>query len=206
MNSYFYKNRLIFFLIICILSIGALLYAYASLALKPTAQIRRKPETAERGSIVDRTGFALAVQANFYNIGVNPRQALIKQGFAKNIASVLDMSEAEITAILTSTKKSFIYLKKHVDENTYKIVKEEANKNGYNFISYEKIPGRIYPNHSLAAHLVGFMGTDGKGPLENRAGAVCIGDPDDLRRGRGGARSPRGPRGGGSGDSSASRS
>ena len=30
-------------------------------------------------------------------------------------------------------------------------------------MSYEKIPGRTYPNNSLASQLIGYMGDDGKG-------------------------------------------
>ena len=162
MNNFFCKGRLIIFLVTCILLMGVLCYRYASLALAPTAQITRKQEGAERGSIVDRTGFPLAVQTSFYHVGVTPKQAVNHKDFAKKMAPVLDMSEEQINQIISS-KRSFAYLRKKVDESTYKVIKDTVNQNGFSFVSFEKIPGRIYPNHRLAAQLIGFMGDDGKG-------------------------------------------
>ena len=33
----------------------------------------------------------------------------------------------------------------------------------FNFVNFEKIPGRIYPNYSLASQLIGYMGDEGVG-------------------------------------------
>jgi len=163
MNNYFKKNRLIIFLVLCVLALGYIFYGYGKLAMQDVPPIAQKAQIPERGSIVDRSGAPLAVQTNFYHIGVTVKQAKAKQTFPRLIAPVLDMSEEEIESLINSSTKNFVYLKKKVDENTYKAVKDIVNKNGFNFVSFEKIPGRLYPNHSLASQLIGYMGDDGVG-------------------------------------------
>ena len=34
---------------------------------------------------------------------------------------------------------------------------------GYNYVNYEKLPGRVYPNGALASQLIGYMGDEGNG-------------------------------------------
>lgn len=146
--------------------ISALLFKYADLAMQPVTPISQKKTTIERGSIVDRSGFPLAVQTNFYHIGVSVKtfreNSKARDSFIQNISPVLGMEESEVTAIL-NTNKSFVYLKKKIPQQMYDEVKALVDEKNYNFVSFEKIPGRTYPSHSLASQLIGYMGDDGKG-------------------------------------------
>ncbi len=166
MNSFFKPVRTIIFFVISGIAVLMLLFTYAKLAVQPISAIAQNKAEIERGSIVDRSGFPLAVQTNFYHVGVSTKNIrddqTRKTEFAHDIAPLLDLDETVIQNTISSTK-SFVYLKKKIDSTTFESVKKLTDSKGYNFVSYEKIPGRNYPNHDLASQLIGYMGDDGKG-------------------------------------------
>lgn len=166
MNNYFKPKQIIFFFICCAFCVIAILIAYAKLSIQPVSPIAQNRTVVERGSIVDRSGFPLAVQTNFYHVGVSVKNlkenSKSKENFIEDIAPVLEMDSDDIFRIL-NTSKSFVYLKKKITQSMYENVKALTDEKKYNFVSYEKIPGRNYPNHALASQLIGYMGDDGKG-------------------------------------------
>ena len=162
METFFKKGRLIFFFIVCGLLIILLLGAYLNLAMKPTPQKIQNAPVIERGSIVDRSGFPLAVQTNFYRIGLNTKDIKNKEHFAKVMSTVLDMTEPELFERVNK-KKEYVILKKKANQSEYEAIKEVALDNGYIFVNYEKLPGRVYPNYALASQLIGYMGDEGTG-------------------------------------------
>ena len=166
MNNFYKLKRTIIFFILCAVLIIMILVKYAKLSIMPVSPIAKNKTEVERGSIVDRSGFPLAVQTNFYHVGVSVKNirdnAKLKESFAEKMAPALEMTEPEILAIL-NTSKSFVYLRKKITPTMFSDVKKITTENGYNFVSFEKIPGRNYPNHALASQLIGYMGDDGKG-------------------------------------------
>ena len=166
MNDFFKIKRTFFFFSLCALAVVVLLYRYANLAMQPVSEKAPEREAVERGAIVDRSGFPLAVQTNFYHVGVTLRgirdNAKLKEAFVKDVSTPLNMSREEILSILNS-KKTFVYLKKKLTQAEYELLESITDEKNYNFVSYEKIPGRNYPNHALASQLIGYMGSDGKG-------------------------------------------
>ncbi len=166
MNDFFKTKRIIVFFVACIIFVVALTITYAKIAFSPVTPIAKKNPPIERGSIVDRLGSPLAVQTNFYHVGVSVKNIKdnqkLKENFAKKVSSVLDLTESDILTTL-NTSKPFVYIKKKINETTYQNIKKITDENNFNFVSYEKIPGRNYPNNALASQLIGFMGNDGKG-------------------------------------------
>ena len=166
MNDFFRIRKLVFFFICCGLAVIVLVFTYGKLSMQPVTPISQATPQVERGSIVDRSGLPLAVQTNFFHVGLSIKNlkdnANLKQRFANDMASVLDMTPDQILTIINSNR-SFAYLKKKITPTEYETVKSLTDKKNYNFVSYEKIPGRNYPNHALASQLVGYMGDDGKG-------------------------------------------
>ena len=166
MNDFFKKKQTIFFFVFCALMLCTIVYRYGSLAVKPIAASTPATDPIERGSIVDRSGFPLAVQTNFYHVGISLRNIYdnkkLQEAFAYDVSDVLDMTTEQILTIL-NTKKSFAYLKKKLTQSEYDALKKITDEKRYNFVSYEKIPGRLYPNHALASQLIGYMGSDGRG-------------------------------------------
>lgn len=162
MNNFFKKKQIILFFVLCSLVLVALLFSYGKLAVQDLPTVAQSKPTVERGSIVDRHGYPLAVPTNFYHIGVTVKDIKNKEAFSKRIAEPLRMSSDEVLKIISSSR-NFVYLKKKVKQETYEAVKEITSEFNYNFVTFEKIPGRNYPNHTLASQLIGYMGDDGKG-------------------------------------------
>ncbi len=166
MNNFFNKTKIIIFFIFCGLCVFVLFYQYAKLALKPVPSATQNKPLVERGSIVDRTGYPLAVQTNFYHMGVSLKDirdnSKIKEKFVNDISPVLEIEKDSLKSLLESSK-NFVYIKKKMTQSEYEEIRQITDSKNYNFVSYEKIPGRTYPNHSLASQLIGYMGDDGKG-------------------------------------------
>lgn len=164
MNSFFNKTALkIVLFFVCVFFIYTLA-KYVSLAFTPIGKISSKTQTVERGSIVDRSGKPLAVQTNFYHVGVTPKRIKNPEQFAKDLAAPLNMEENELLRIIQQAENSsFVYLKKKVDQNTYNELKKITSEKNYLYVSFDRIPGRVYPENALASQLIGYMGDDGKG-------------------------------------------
>jgi cell division protein FtsI (penicillin-binding protein 3) len=164
MNDYFRKKRVIGTGIVVLAFIGYVAAKYAKLAYTPVTQITSRIQFTERGAIVDRSGKPLAVQTNFYHIGVTPHLITDKAVFAKDIAPALDMNEEDILSILKDAKdSSFVYLKKKINQAAYDQLKQITDAKKYTFVRYDRIPGRVYPENALASQLIGYMGDDGNG-------------------------------------------
>jgi cell division protein FtsI (penicillin-binding protein 3) len=119
----------------------------------------------DRGEIVDRNGAPLARAFNAYALWFNPKAlgdgpALVKS--PAEVAAALmrvfpDMDLAELNRRLASDKPS--YLRR-------RIMPEDANKIhaiGEPALEFPRENQRFYPQGSMAAHILGFVGADGKG-------------------------------------------
>ena len=162
MNTFFKKKRVFFCFLICGVLLIFTLFSYLKLALKTVKSSSQSNNFTERGSIFDRSGSPLAVQTNFYRIGLNTRDIKNKENFCKVMAQFFGMTESELEE-KTDKKREYIILKKKATQNEYDEISSVANDYGFTFINYEKLPGRIYPNYSLASQLIGYMGDEGKG-------------------------------------------
>ena len=112
MNSFFKTRRLIVFFSFSTILVIAILVAYLRLAIQPAAPKPQNEPVIERGSIVDRSGFPLAVQTNFYRIGVSTKDIKNPQLFSKNMAPVLGMSEEELFERVDKKREYVILMKK----------------------------------------------------------------------------------------------
>jgi cell division protein FtsI (penicillin-binding protein 3) len=119
-----------------------------------------------RGEIVDRNGVPLARAFNAYALWYNPKA--LGEGGAPlvktpgEVAAALvrvfpDMDLAKLTARLASGEPG--YLRR-------RILPEDANKIhaiGEPAMEFPRENQRFYPQGSMAAHILGFVGADGKG-------------------------------------------
>ncbi len=163
-NGYIKPGRIIFLFSVFGLILVWILYSYAKLAgAQGIVHYNHTPEI-QRGSIVDRNGKPLAVSANFYHFGVTPSSITDIPNFAKIIAPVINISPDTLAQTLTqSSQSSFIYIKKKIDQGTCEELKKICITNKFNAVRFDRIPGRVYPENSLASQLVGYMGNDGTG-------------------------------------------
>lgn len=164
MNGSYNKTALkIVLVLVCAFSVYTF-SKYVSLAFTPLGKISSRTQNVERGSIVDRSGKPLAVQTNFYHVGVTPKRIKNREQFVKDLAVPLNMTEDELLKIIQRAENSsFVYLKKKVDQNTYNELKKITSEKNYLYVSFDRIPGRVYPENALASQLIGYMGDDGKG-------------------------------------------
>ncbi len=116
-----------------------------------------------RGTIYDRTGRELAVSLMAKSLYASPDEInQDPQWIAKLLEPVLKMPVAAIKARLMAGG-SFVWLRRTIDaelaEKVQKIIQENKVK-GLHFLEESK---RYYPNDDLAAHVLGFVGTDDVG-------------------------------------------
>lgn len=114
----------------------------------------------ERGDIIDRDGQPLARTIDAWTIGLWPKKVIgDKLEVARSLARLMpERDEATYFAMLRSNK-SFYYLRRRAAPG----IVEAVNALGEPGIALEREPDRLYPQTSLAAHVVGFTDTDGKG-------------------------------------------
>ncbi|MCR5606451.1 MAG: penicillin-binding protein 2, partial [Treponema sp.] len=163
MNNFFSKWRIIVLAIFGCLFIAAIYLKYIKLAFTPLVDIPNISPSTERGSILDRNGKKLAIQTDFYHLGVSPNLINDKEDFAKKISPIIGINEEDILNTLKNAK-NFTYLRKKMDRISYEEIKKAIDETGYSsVVNYDQIPGRIYPENALASQLIGFMGNDGVG-------------------------------------------
>ena len=113
----------------------------------------------DRQSIVDRNGVLLATNLRTASLFAEPKKILNPDEAAARLVQELpDLSEAEVRAKL-STGKSFVWLKRNLTPRQHYAV----NRLGIPGIGFQSEQRRVYPQGSLAAHVLGFTDVDGKG-------------------------------------------
>jgi cell division protein FtsI (penicillin-binding protein 3) len=128
------------------------------------ALTRTLPLLPARGEITDRNGLVLAATQPAVAVTADPTltapQAVEIAGV---LAGHLGMSEAELMPLLTKTGTHFVYIKKKVPALTYSALATDMSSRHLHGIFRESDPIRTYPNGSVGASVVGFVGADGKG-------------------------------------------
>lgn len=115
----------------------------------------------DRGDIVDRNGVPLARSISGYAIWLNPKDIL---GNKKELAT-------QLTAIFPDTPADEFYAKLTSERAGYlrkRAMPEEVRRVhalGEIAIEFPREATRLYPQHDLAAHVLGFVNRDGDGVL-----------------------------------------
>ena len=113
-----------------------------------------------RGDIVDRNGVPLARTIEAWSIGLHPKQLVNDpvEVAGKLAALMPEHSAADYLAALKSGK-TFIYLRRRA---TPELV-AQVNAIGEPAIALAQEPERLYPQTTLAAHVLGWTDIDGRG-------------------------------------------
>ncbi len=116
--------------------------------------------TPERGDIVDREGHALARTIDAWIVGLQPGKVIgNKLDLARKLAQLMpEKDEAAYLAMLRSGR-SFYYLRRRASPSLVAAI----NALGEPGMALQREPDRLYPQLSLAAHVVGYTDIDGKG-------------------------------------------
>ncbi len=114
----------------------------------------------ERADIVDRDGSPLARTIDAWSIGLHPGKLIgDKLDIARRLATLMpERDEATYFAMLRSDK-SFFYLRRRAAPSLV----EAVNAIGEPALAIAREPDRLYPQTSLAAHVIGYTDVDGHG-------------------------------------------
>jgi len=162
-NPSFSKPRLIFLFSTLVAVLLAVIWGYARHMLGPQEFIPGPRIRIERGSILDRNGKLLAVQTTMYNIGISRTLVTDPLLYAQILAPLTSIPESEILTRLTERPGNFFYLKRRItpsEKSTVETAVRDAQLRG---VRLEPVVSRTYPEGSLASHVIGFVGDDGKG-------------------------------------------
>ena len=116
--------------------------------------------TPERGDIVDRDGHALARTIDAWIVGLQPGKVIgNKLDLARELARLMpERDEAAYLQMLRSGR-NFYYLRRRASPGLVAAI----NALGEPGMALQREPDRLYPQLSLAAHVVGYTDIDGKG-------------------------------------------
>ena len=120
---------------------------------------------ARRGTITDRNGVELAVSEDATTVFANPMQIHDPAGVAHQLAPLLGMPEDEVMEKLSEPDTGFVYLRRKLDPTRG----AKIEKLGIEGIGTVVEPRRTYPQGSLAAQVLGSVGTDNYGLTGPRA-------------------------------------
>ncbi len=114
---------------------------------------------ANRGRILDRNGLILASSVPAPSVWANPEEIDRSPEGLRHLSKLLEMSPAELSKKLENEDKTFVWLRRQMDELVVKEVLALNIKGIYTIKEYK----RLYPEGESAAHIVGFTNVEDKG-------------------------------------------
>lgn len=131
------------------------------------------PLRAKRGNIYDSNMNLLATSETVWRIFVSSRdikKAAERDGFdyasviSTGLSDILKLDKEEIYRKITKTNVLDITVKKSVQKTEYEAVLKFIQKNNLESLVFtEASSSRYYPEETLAAHVLGFTGSDNQG-------------------------------------------
>ncbi|MET7524196.1 penicillin-binding transpeptidase domain-containing protein [Streptomyces sp. 900116325] len=170
--------------------------------------------SAERGEITDRSGIALAISVDAYDITADPKMFTPEDSKAPDapqqaaalLAPILGVDAEELTKKLSKPKSRYAVLARRQTPQVWKQIKdlksvfaEKAQKDranggpGANVLAgvfQESTTKRVYPNGGLAAGILGYVNAEGKGAggLESQLDKELAGEDGKIKYAQSGGR------------------
>lgn len=165
-----FNQRLPLVIVVMVIVSGALLLRMLSFQqLAPEVLNELRPDydrevrlAAARGLVYDHNGQRLAVNTLEYRIGISPNLVSDPPRTARLLATILGIDELEVFRAVTSTAV-WELLASRVPAEIGQQVEQLKNDGQLLAVTIEKIPRRSYPQGTLGAQLLGFVGGDLKG-------------------------------------------
>jgi cell division protein FtsI (penicillin-binding protein 3) len=162
------KSRILILFSIFLGLWGLLILRAARLQIFPDVRLaalkRRQFETSlqihtRRGAILDRGGHELAASVPSYSLFADPKLVSHVSDSARRLAKYLEISPALIRKHLRDHQKRFVWIKRQLSARQ----KQEIESWDVPGIGFIEEPKRVYPNGSLLAQVLGFVGSEGNG-------------------------------------------
>lgn len=152
------KIRLVFFLFIFLfIAIIAKLFFLQVISPYQTNKLggNLNKIIPERGVIYDRNMLPLALNQNKYRLFAEPKKIKDKETVTNTISEISNIDIATIEARIDDTK-DWVSITSGIDKSA----KEQIERYKFKGIGFEDEFNRYYPEASLSAHLLGFVGKD----------------------------------------------
>ena len=119
-----------------------------------------------RGSITDRNGKELAISASVETISVNPQEIKSSkkdpEAIADKLAEILKLDREKVAKKVKASSRYEIIQRK-VDKEIGDQIRAWKQEEKLAGIYVDEDTKRFYPNRNLAAHVIGFTGSDNQG-------------------------------------------
>ena len=115
--------------------------------------------SANRGNVLDRNGLILASSVVAQSIWAIPQDVDVEPEKLREMAKLLGMKPDELARKVADKSRSFVWIKRQVDEPLAKQVADLKIAGFYRTRGYK----RKYPEGEAAAHVVGFTNVESKG-------------------------------------------
>lgn len=151
--------------------------------LAESQQDKFVPIEPRRGSIVDRNGVYLAISSHCSLVAVNPAQIENAGVAAGLLASILDLDAGKVQAAIQDAARSkrhrgYLVIAREIpDEQARQLA---AMKLNWIILGDDSV--RSYPNHRLAAHVVGNVNAEhtGAAGIEEKLNKELAGTPGSM--------------------------
>ncbi len=121
--------------------------------------LRRNKQVPRRGAITDRNGVLLAISRQVPSVWGNPSIIDDPVTVASKLSGVLGVAQDKLLGRLSRKRRHFVWLSRHVSAD----VAAQVKKLDLAGIGFRMEAKRSYPHQELAAHILGFCGTDQEG-------------------------------------------
>lgn len=112
-----------------------------------------------RGSILASDGSPLVVNQPAYLVYSEPKKIADPKKFVQAVSEIIDVEAEAVESKITNTQLLWVLIKRKIDERQYQDIK----KLDLAGLGFEKTGLRSYPESSMAAHLLGFIGSNDNG-------------------------------------------
>ena len=118
-----------------------------------------QPVSGARPDLLDRNGQILATDIKTMSVFAEPKRIVDKDEAVELITAVLPDVDAKELRERLSSKKGFVWIKRHVTRKE----QQEIFHLGLPGVGFAPENKRVYPNGTLAAHVIGYVDTDNIG-------------------------------------------
>lgn len=154
-------------------------------------QTRSSKVTPARGTVYDRNMNVLAVSYDVENVCIDPNEIALSgqdaEAIAQNLAQILSVDKAKIQKLMEDTSYRYQIVKRKVELEEATAVRTYISENHVTGVYLEPDTKRYYPENTLAAQLMGFVGSDNVGldGVEAACDSILTGENGSITTAKG---------------------
>ncbi|MEK9143048.1 MAG: penicillin-binding protein 2 [Patescibacteria group bacterium] len=117
------------------------------------------PLPSQRGSIIAFDGKNVVLNQSAYLVFAESKKIVSIASFSDSVAPILEKESKDLSALLSDSSRVWVPIGHKVEASRV----DQLKNLKLTGLGFEKEPKRYYPESSMAAHLVGFVGSDENG-------------------------------------------